>query len=120
MGQHISDGTPIAECASFLDQFERVAAVGVNCTAPRFIPSLIDEIRAVTELSRSLFTLIPARPMMWRSDRWVGESDARRIRDDEPRVAQAGRGLYWRLLPNDTGAYPTNSRSFSRAAAAVG
>jgi homocysteine S-methyltransferase len=49
-GRHIYGGTPIADCAAFLDQFERVAAVGVNCTAPRFIPSLIEEIRAVTEL----------------------------------------------------------------------
>jgi len=27
-----------------------VAAVGVNCTAPRFVPELIDEIRRVSDL----------------------------------------------------------------------
>ena len=40
-GAHISDGTPLAECAAYLDQFEQVAAVGINCTAPRFLPELI-------------------------------------------------------------------------------
>ncbi len=49
-GKRIQDGTPIAACAAFLDQIPRVAAVGVNCTPPRFIPSLINEIRQETEL----------------------------------------------------------------------
>lgn len=48
-GQHISDGTPIVECAAYLDQFPQVAAIGVNCTAPRFIPDLIREIFRVTQ-----------------------------------------------------------------------
>ena len=48
-GQHISDGTPIAECAAYLDQFPQAAAIGVNCTAPRFIPDLIREIFQVTQ-----------------------------------------------------------------------
>ncbi len=49
-GKHISDGTPIAECAAFLDRCDHVAAVGVNCTPPRFLPGLIEEIRSVTDL----------------------------------------------------------------------
>ena len=46
---HISDGTPIAECAAYLDQFEQVAAVGINCTAPRFLPELIQATFSVTQ-----------------------------------------------------------------------
>lgn len=48
-GAHISDGTPLAECAAYLDQFEQVAAVGINCTAPRFLPDLIQSAFAVTK-----------------------------------------------------------------------
>jgi homocysteine S-methyltransferase len=48
-GEHISDGTPLAECAAYLDQFEQVAAVGINCTAPRFLPDLIQSAFAVTK-----------------------------------------------------------------------
>ena len=47
-GKHISDGTPLAECAAYLDQFEQVAAIGINCTPPRFLPDLIPAAFAVT------------------------------------------------------------------------
>lgn len=42
---HVSNGETIAECAAFLNQQEQVAAIGVNCTAPRFVKSLIAEIK---------------------------------------------------------------------------
>ncbi|MBP6016880.1 MAG: homocysteine S-methyltransferase [Candidatus Promineofilum sp.] len=48
-GAHIADGTPIARCAAFLADLERVAAVGINCTPPRFIPDLIRAVTAVTD-----------------------------------------------------------------------
>jgi homocysteine S-methyltransferase len=47
-GRHLHDGTPIRECAAFLDGVKGVAAVGVNCTPPEHIVSLIGEIRAVS------------------------------------------------------------------------
>lgn len=46
---HISDGTPIAECAAALAPLPQVAAIGINCTAPRFIPDLIREVTRVTD-----------------------------------------------------------------------
>jgi len=48
-GLHISDGTPLAECAAFLDGVAQVTAVGINCTPPRFIPSLIKEVQRATQ-----------------------------------------------------------------------
>lgn len=48
-GRHLNDGTPIADCARLLDGTPQAAAVGINCTPPRFIPSLIRELRAVTQ-----------------------------------------------------------------------
>jgi homocysteine S-methyltransferase len=47
-GATLSDGTPIAEVAAELDREKRVAAIGVNCTAPRFIPPLLQALRRAT------------------------------------------------------------------------
>ncbi|WP_179031043.1 homocysteine S-methyltransferase [Paenibacillus kribbensis] len=48
-GQHISNGESAAACAEWLNDHEQVAAVGLNCTLPKFIPSLIQEIRSHTD-----------------------------------------------------------------------
>lgn len=48
-GHHISDGTPMMDVADYCDQYDRIVAIGVNCTAPRYIPDLIRDIREVTE-----------------------------------------------------------------------
>jgi len=68
----ISDQTPIRECAAFLDDFERVAAVGVNCTAPRFVEGLIGEIRAV---SKKPIVVYPNSGERWENGRWTGAPD---------------------------------------------
>jgi homocysteine S-methyltransferase len=47
-GAHISDGTKIAAIAAEISDSSQVAAVGVNCTAPRYINSLIAAIREAT------------------------------------------------------------------------
>lgn len=46
--ERISDGTPLVEVVSALEEEPRVAAVGINCTAPRFITGLIECVREVT------------------------------------------------------------------------
>jgi homocysteine S-methyltransferase len=43
-GAHISDDTPIRECVTMLEDCDRIFAIGVNCTAPSHIPSLLNEI----------------------------------------------------------------------------
>lgn len=47
-GQHISDGTPLAEAVVPLSDLSQVVALGVNCTAPRYIPALIGAARTAT------------------------------------------------------------------------
>lgn len=47
--KHISDGTEIAACAAWLEQAPEVAAIGLNCTAPQYVSSLIKEIKAHTQ-----------------------------------------------------------------------
>mgnify|MGYP000851898143 FL=1 len=49
-GGHLWDGTPIEQVATACDQVARVAAVGVNCTAPRLVPELVERLRSVTDL----------------------------------------------------------------------
>jgi len=43
-GSHISDGTPIEECVFLLNDNPRVLAIGINCTSPDHILSLISKI----------------------------------------------------------------------------
>ncbi len=44
-GLHINDGTPLAECAELFKSCKQIVGIGVNCTAPRYISSLIREAR---------------------------------------------------------------------------
>ncbi|MEQ1904089.1 MAG: homocysteine S-methyltransferase [Pirellulaceae bacterium] len=51
-GEHICDGTPIKECAALFENCQQVFAIGVNCTAPRYVRSLIEKIRAAAPTKR--------------------------------------------------------------------
>lgn len=44
-GEHINDGTPIAACAALFSDHPMVFAIGVNCTSPEFVSSLIKSIK---------------------------------------------------------------------------
>ncbi|KAB7705850.1 homocysteine S-methyltransferase [Bacillus aerolatus] len=46
---HISNGVPITECATWLDKHEQVAAIGINCTPPEYISSLVKKISSHAE-----------------------------------------------------------------------
>ena len=47
-GQHNSLGERMADCVAALEAFEPVAAIGVNCTAPEHIASLLEQMRPHT------------------------------------------------------------------------
>jgi len=49
-GHHLCDGTPFVEAIELCAAHQRVAAVGVNCTAPEFITPLLSAARPVTDL----------------------------------------------------------------------
>ncbi|MCI0395561.1 MAG: homocysteine S-methyltransferase [Chloroflexi bacterium] len=72
-GQRISDGTPLVECIRPLNELPQVAAVGVNCTAPRFIPSLIARARQATDKP---IVVYPNSGETYdaKNNRWLGES----------------------------------------------
>ena len=48
-GEHLCDGSSIAGVIAACDETPNLAAVGVNCTSPEFIPSLIAEARRATD-----------------------------------------------------------------------
>lgn len=70
-GGHINDGTPIKEAAAVFSGNPQVVAVGVNCTAPRFVPALIGEL---TELPVVVY---PNSGETWdaKERRWEGLAD---------------------------------------------
>jgi homocysteine S-methyltransferase len=67
-GDHISDGTPFKESAALFEDLSNVVAVGANCTAPRFIPSLIGQGATV---------VYPNSGETWdaAAQRWTGLTD---------------------------------------------
>ncbi|MCO6479368.1 MAG: homocysteine S-methyltransferase, partial [Phaeodactylibacter sp.] len=48
-GRHISQGEPFREVVKMVGASPQVPAVGVNCTPPRHLSSLLEEARRVTE-----------------------------------------------------------------------
>jgi homocysteine S-methyltransferase len=47
-GASNSEGEDLAECAAVLDRFEQIAAVGVNCTPPQYVSTLLRRMRERT------------------------------------------------------------------------
>lgn len=54
-GVHISDSTPLKECLSLFEDCTNLLAIGINCTAPVYIPSLI---RQMTQFKTSKIKII--------------------------------------------------------------
>jgi homocysteine S-methyltransferase len=72
--RHTGHGDPIADCARLLDPADQIIAIGLNCTAPRYVASLIRNIRSV---SRKRIAAYPNSGETWvaASRSWTGASD---------------------------------------------
>ena len=46
--KHISEGQVFADCVRLLEDNPQIAALGINCTSPKYIPSLIRAARTAT------------------------------------------------------------------------
>jgi homocysteine S-methyltransferase len=46
--EHVAHGERLSECAAMVAEFPQTVAIGVNCTLPALIPSLIGELRGAT------------------------------------------------------------------------
>lgn len=47
--KHVSEGQVFADCVRQLKDRPQIAAIGINCTSPKFIPSLIRDAKNETE-----------------------------------------------------------------------
>jgi homocysteine S-methyltransferase len=71
---HTGHGEPIEDCARLLDSQPQIIAIGINCTAPRYILPLIRKIRGVTGKRIAVY---PNSGETWVSETrsWAGTSD---------------------------------------------
>jgi len=47
--KHISEGQAFADCVQHLEDNPQITALGINCTSPKYIPSLMREARKQTD-----------------------------------------------------------------------
>jgi homocysteine S-methyltransferase len=71
----VCEGQPLAECFAAAGASEAVAAVGINCTSPRFVSGLLKSARGATEKPTVVY---PNSGETWdaRRQAWTGESAA--------------------------------------------
>ena len=74
---HLNDGTPLAQVVGLLAPLPQIVAIGVNCTAPRFIPALIRTARSVTHKPCSSIPTRRNYDAIHR--RWLGQSSRRSL-----------------------------------------
>ena len=48
-GHHVSSGETIIKCAQMIDKVHPITGIGINCTKPEYVESLIKDIRTVTD-----------------------------------------------------------------------
>ncbi len=77
-GERLSDGTPIAVAAAELADAPQVIAVGVNCTAPRHVGSLIASLRRATDKPIAAYPNSGERYDA-REKRWLPADSAREL-----------------------------------------
>lgn len=88
-GAHISDGTPLADCAALFSGRNQVVAIGANCTPPRHIESLIHQVKDVPAV------VYPNSGEHWdaRARHWTGVSDPTEFATAARRWHEAGAKL---------------------------
>jgi homocysteine S-methyltransferase len=72
--KHVSHGEPLSECAAFLATLRQTVAIGVNCIPPKWVPSLIGELRAGSDKPVLVY---PNSGEGWdaKGRCWIGNSD---------------------------------------------
>ncbi|WP_263375427.1 homocysteine S-methyltransferase [Granulicella aggregans] len=73
-GSEVAHGEPIAECAALLDTHPQIAAMGLNCTSPSLVISLLDELRSQTAKPLVVY---PNSGQVWDAEErcWLGDGD---------------------------------------------
>ena len=86
---HTGHGERIEDCARLLDPQPQIIAIGINCTAPRYILPLIRKIRVVTGKRIAVY---PNSGETWASETrsWAGSSDPHAFGDMARQWREAG------------------------------
>lgn len=73
-GEHVAHGEPLRDCAAAVAASSQVVAIGVNCVAPRWIPSLIRQLQSGCSLPILVY---PNSGESWNAAarRWTGTTD---------------------------------------------
>jgi homocysteine S-methyltransferase len=71
---HVAHGELLADAAALVSRSEQVVAIGVNCTQPRFVSALIDNVKAAS--SKPVF-VYPNSGEIWdaQTREWRGKSN---------------------------------------------
>ena len=77
-GEHNCEGEEIAECAAQLHTHEQIVAVGVNCTPPQYMTSLLRQMRSKTAKPLVAYPNSGERYDA-SSKQWLGSSGAMRF-----------------------------------------
>lgn len=80
-GTHTSHGESLSDCAAWLNAHDQIAAVGVNCIAPRHVADLVSAIRSATDKPILVYPN-SGETYLVAEKRWIGE------REVEPTAAQ--------------------------------
>jgi len=73
-GRHVAHGEPLADVAAFVAALPQTVAIGVNCVPPRWVPSLIAELRSASDKPILVY---PNSGEGWDAANraWVGSTD---------------------------------------------
>ena len=72
---HLNDGTKIEECVAFFANHPKIFAIGVNCTAPKYISGLIKSIKARSGTKKIVIYPNSGEVYNAESKTWLGLSE---------------------------------------------
>jgi homocysteine S-methyltransferase len=87
--QHVAHGEPLRQCATAVAAFPQTAAVGINCTHPSLVTSLIAELRSASDKP---IVVYPNSGEGWDPEHrcWTGDSDPHAYSDEAREWFAAG------------------------------
>ena len=74
-GRHLNDGTTIKKAVKLLKNHPSIFAYGVNCTAPKYISSLIQEIKSIQSDKKIIVYPNAGNSYHTQSKRWIKNSN---------------------------------------------
>ena len=74
-GKQLNDGTAIEECVSIFADHPKVFAIGVNCTAPKYVSALITAIKKQIDSKKIVIYPNSGEAYNAKSKTWMGISD---------------------------------------------